>query len=312
MGICGTLEKSTGGNKVTELKKGTLLMTAAYVWWGVMPFYWNLLSDLSGVEITAYRVAFSFITIFIFLLIKGRLGLYRVVKDRKNILLILFGALMLGINWTVFILSVSNGNITEASMGYYITPIISIFLGMIFLKEKLNNWQIAAFLLVSTGVIYYIFSLGKVPFVSLILAVTFGLYGLYKKTMKMTSVQSFAVESAILFPVSIIALIAVQVNEGIAFTQQGILIDILIILSGAATMIPLLLFSEGTKRIPLVRVGFLQYIAPTLMLFSSLMLGGSFNINQIITFVLIWIGLAVYTFSNIRKERKQYAGENNT
>lgn len=293
---------------MTELKKGTIVMTTAYVWWGIMPFYWSLLSAISGAEITAYRVAFSFITIFIILIATKNLGVYRVVKDRKNLMMILFGSTMLAINWTVFMVAVSNGNLTEASMGYYIIPIISIFLGVIFLKEKLNKWQIIALVTVSLGVVYYIITVGRVPIVSLVLAVTFGLYGLYKKTMKMTSIQSFAVESTVLFPVSLIVLAVIQVKDGIAFTQQGIWMDILIILAGAVTMIPLLLFSEGAKRIPLVRVGFLQYIAPTLMLVSGLVLGGKFSTNQVITFIFIWTGLSVYTFSNIRKRRTQNAG----
>ncbi|MBN2884213.1 MAG: EamA family transporter RarD [Clostridia bacterium] len=290
---------------MTELKKGTISMTASYIWWGIMPFYWSLLSTLSGAEITAYRVAFSFITIFIILLATKNLGVYSVVKDRKNLMMILFGSTMLAINWTVFMVAVSKGNLTEASMGYYIIPIVSIFLGVIFLKEKLNIWQIIALIIVSCGVVYYIISIGRVPFVSLVLAITFGLYGLYKKTMKMTSIQSFAVETSVLLPLSLIVLVVIQVNGGIAFTRQGIGTDILIILAGAVTMIPLLLFSEGAKRIPLVRVGFLQYIAPTLMLLSGLVLGGTFNVDQLITFIFIWTGLAVYTFSNLGIRRLQ-------
>jgi chloramphenicol-sensitive protein RarD len=296
---------------VTELKKGTISMAASYIWWGIMPFYWSMLSALSGAEITAYRVTFSFITTFIILLVTKNLGVYRVVRDRKNLMMILFGSTMLAINWTVFMVAVSNGNLTEASMGYYIIPIVSIFLGVIFLKERLNKWQIIALVIVSSGVVYYIITIGRVPFVSLILAATFGLYGLYKKTMKMTSIQSFAVESTVLFPLSLIVLAVIQVNDGIAFTQNGLGMDILIILAGAVTMIPLLLFSEGAKRIPLVRVGFLQYIAPTLMLLSGFVLGGTFSIDQLITFILIWTGLAVYTFSNLSRRRLQNDRQNN-
>lgn len=293
---------------MSELKKGTIIMAASYIWWGIMPLYWSLLSNLSGAEITAYRVAFSFLTIFIVLIFTRKLNVYRVIQDKRNLMLILFGSLMLAINWTVFIIAMSNGNLTEASMGYYINPLASILLGVIFLKERLDKGQAIALAIVTCGVIYYIITIGRIPVVSLTLAVTFALYGLYKKTMKMTSVQSFAVESTVLFPVSLTALVVIGMQDGLAFTQQGMGTDILIVLSGAATMIPLLLFSEGAKRIPLIRVGFLQYIAPTLMLVSNLILGDTFNLNQLVTFIFIWTGLAVYSFSNLRKRSVENAG----
>ena len=293
---------------MSELKKGTIIMAASYIWWGIMPLYWSLLSNLSGAEITAYRVAFSFLTIFIVLIFTRKLNVYRVIQDKRNLMLILFGSLMLAINWTVFIIAMSNGNLTEASMGYYINPLASILLGVIFLKERLDKGQAIALAIVTCGVIYYIITIGRIPVVSLTLAVTFALYGLYKKTMKMTSVQSFAVESTVLFPVSLTALVVIGMQDGLAFTQQGVGTDILIVLSGAATMIPLLLFSEGAKRIPLIRVGFLQYIAPTLMLVSNLILGDTFNLNQLVTFIFIWTGLAVYSFSNLRKRSVENAG----
>lgn len=297
---------------MTELKKGTISMTAAYIWWGIMPLYWSLLSNLSGAEITAYRVAFSFLTIFIILIISGKLDVFNVVRNRRNLLMVLFGSLMLGINWTVFIVSVSMGNVIEASMGYYITPIVSILLGVIFLKEKMNKWQSFALVFVSIGVIYYIFMVGRVPFVSLTLAVTFALYGLYKKKMKMTSIQSSSVETAVLFPISIAVLLIIGARNGIVFTQTGIGTDLLIIFSGAATMLPLILFSEGAKRIPMIRIGFLQYIAPSLMLVSSLILGGTISTHQLFSIALIWMGLAVYIFSIIKKGRLSYAGQDNT
>ncbi|HPJ21258.1 MAG TPA: EamA family transporter RarD [Clostridia bacterium] len=293
---------------MSELKKGTIIMAASYIWWGIMPLYWSLLSNLSGAEITAYRVAFSFLTIFIVLIFTRKLNVYRVIQDKRNLMLIMFGSLMLAINWTVFIIAMSNGNLTEASMGYYINPLASILLGVIFLKERLDKGQAIALAIVTCGVIYYIITIGRIPVVSLTLAVTFALYGLYKKTMKMTSVQSFAVESTVLFPVSLTALAVIGMQDGLAFTQQGAGTDILIVLSGAATMIPLLLFSEGAKRIPLIRVGFLQYIAPTLMLVSNLILGDTFNLNQVVTFIFIWTGLAVYSFSNLRKRSVENAG----
>jgi len=297
---------------MTELKKGTIAMTVAYLWWGVMPLYWNVLSSASSFEIIAYRIAFSFVTAFIFLVITKNLKVLKIIKNRKKMLLIAGGALLLAINWSVYLYAIGIGDYTQASMGYYINPIVSILLGMIFLKEKLTKWQVAALILVSIGVIYYIISQGQVPFIALTLAVTFGLYGLYKKTAGLESMQSLTVETAILFPLSLIVLFIIGGKDGVLFLKDGILPDIFIILAGVMTLGPLLLFAEGAKRIPLTRVGFLQYIAPSLMLVSGLILGNQFTVHQIICFLFIWAGLAVYTISNIKKRGGVYARQNNS
>ncbi|MCD6323030.1 MAG: EamA family transporter RarD, partial [Clostridiales bacterium] len=232
--------------------------------------------------------------------------------NRKKMMLITGGALLLAINWTLYIYAIGIGDYTQASMGYYINPIVSILLGMIFLKEKLTKWQIAALTLVSIGVIYYIISQGEVPLIALTLAVTFGLYGLYKKTVGLESIQSLTMETAILFPLSLVILFFIGTKDGFVFLNAGILANMFIIFTGIVTLGPLLLFAEGAKRIPLTRVGFLQYIAPSLMLVSGLILGNTFSIHQLICFIFIWMGLAVYTVSNIKKRGVAYVRQNNS
>lgn len=298
---------------MTELKKGTIAMTAAYIWWGIMPLYWNVLSNASSFEIIAYRISFSFFTALLFLAATKNLKIFGIIKNKKKMLLITAGALLLAINWTLYIYSIGIGDYTQASMGYYITPIVSILLGIIFLREKLTKWQAVALGLVTAGVLYYIISIGEVPITALTLAVTFGLYGLYKKTVGLVSIQSLTMETAILFPISLLVLFFIGRGDGLIFLKDGMLVNILIVFAGVATLGPLLLFGMGTRRIPLIRVGFLQYIAPSLMLVSGLILGNKFNVNQIICFIFIWLGLAVYTFSNIKRgvyvnDRKNNSG----
>lgn len=297
---------------MSELKKGTIAMTVAYLWWGIMPLYWHFLSSASSFEIIAYRISFSFITALLFLAVTKNFKIFKIIKNRKKMLLITGGALLLAINWTIYIYAIGIGDYTQASMGYYINPIVSILFGMIFLKEKLTRWQIAALALVSIGVIYYIISQGEIPLIALTLAVTFGLYGLYKKTAGLDSIQSLTMETTILFPISLAVLFFIGTKDGVVFLNTGLLQNIFIILSGIVTLGPLLLFAEGAKRIPLIRVGFLQYIAPSLMLVSGLMLGNKFNIHQVICFIFIWAGLAVYTVSNIKKRGVTYVRQNNS
>ncbi|MBN2558478.1 MAG: EamA family transporter RarD [Clostridia bacterium] len=296
---------------MTDLKKGTAAMAAAYLWWGLMPFYWFFLNGIPSIEIIAYRILFSFITVLVFLAATKNLKVFGVLRDWKKGLLIAGGALMLAINWTVYIYSISIGLYSQASMGYYLTPIVSILLGLIFLKEKMTRKQTLAFMLVSIGVAYYIFTQGFVPYISLVLAATFGTYGLYKKTAGLTSAQSMALETGFLLPAGLAVLAVIQSGKGMALASGGFTTVILIMLAGVMTLIPLILFSEGAQRIPLVRVGFLQYIAPSLMLFAGLVLGEKFNINQLVCFVFIWSGLAVYTASNIKKGRDKDAGKDN-
>lgn len=297
---------------MSELKKGTIAMTIAYLWWGIMPLYWNVLSSASSFEIIAYRISFSFVTVLIFLAATKNLKVFNIIKNKKKMILIAVGALLLAINWTIYIYAIGIGDYTQASMGYYINPIVSILLGMIFLKEKLTKWQIVALILVSIGVIYYIFSQGNIPIIALTLAVTFGLYGLYKKTVGLDSVQSLSMEVAILFPISLIVLFVIGNNDGIIFFNSGVLQNIFIILAGIVTLGPLFLFAKGVKRIPLTRVGFLQYIAPSLMLVSGLILGNKFSMHQVVCFLFIWAGLAVYTVSNIKKRGVAYVRQNNS
>lgn len=277
-----------------------------------MPLYWNALSSASSFEIIAYRISFSFITALIFLAVTKNLKVFNIIKNRKKMLLITSGALLLAINWTIYIYAIGIGDYTQASMGYYINPIVSILLGMIFLKEKLTKWQIAALVLVSIGVIYYIISQGEVPLIALTLAVTFGLYGLYKKTAGLDSIQALTMETAILFPFSLAVLFFIGTRDGVVFLNAGLLPNIFIVLAGIVTLGPLLLFAEGARRIPLTRVGFLQYIAPTLMLVSGLILGNRFSIHQVICFIFIWAGLAVYSVSNIKRRGVTYVRQNNS
>jgi chloramphenicol-sensitive protein RarD len=190
--------KKWNGEAMSELKKGTIAMTAAYIWWGLMPFYWYILNHVPSMEITAYRVSFSFITILAILVFTKNLKVFSILKNRKKAMLIALGAVMLAVNWSLFIYAVSIGRYSEAGMGYYINPIVSILLGLVFLKEKMSKGQVAALILVTTGVIYYIISMGVVPYIALLLALTFAIYGLYKKTAGLGSVQALAVETAFL------------------------------------------------------------------------------------------------------------------
>jgi len=283
-----------------EVRKGSILILIAYVLWGFFPFYWAQLADVSSIEIIAYRILLSFITCFFYLAYKKQLYVINIFKDTKVVLRFIVISLLLFVNWFVFIYAVSQGRILDAGMGYYLNPLISILLGMLFLKEKLNKFQIAAFVLATIGIIYYIFSMGAIPYIAITLGITFGLYGLFKKKTKISGIHSMSIETMILTPIAIGILIIVAKNNGLAILSGQLKITIFIILAGIVTLTPLVLFAEATKRIPLIRVGFLQLIAPTLMLFSGLAMGEILTINQIISFSFIWLALILYIISIVK------------
>lgn len=280
-----------------EKKKGTYLIILAYVLWGVLPLYWQQLNGVKSLEIIAYRILLSLIICFIILVIKQELYIFNIFKNKKEISKYILISLLLFINWSTFIYAVTNNLIIDAGMGYYLTPLVSVVLGIVFLKEKLNKSQTIAFVLALIGIIYYIISIGVFPYIALILAFSFSIYGLFKKKIKISGIHSMTIETALLTPIALIILFVIDKSGNISLFYSSNREVLLILLAGVITLTPLVLFAEGTKRIPLIRVGFLQFIGPTLMLLMGLIMGEKFSYNQIIAFSFIWISLIIYSIS---------------
>ncbi|MCK5811348.1 MAG: EamA family transporter RarD [Clostridiales bacterium] len=296
---------------MNEGKKGTIFIIIAYVLWGLFPFYWAQLSHVSSIEIIAYRILFSFILCLIYLIYKKELSVFDIFKNFKSTLRFIFISLLLFINWFTFIYAVTNNMVIDAGMGYYLNPIISILLGILFLKEKLGKLQIAAFTLAVLGIVYYIVSMGVIPYITLILGTTFGVYGLFKKKTTLSGMHSMSIETALLTPIALIILFVVSKNSDISLFIGDIKTITFIVFAGFITLTPLVLFAEATKRIPLTRVGFLQLIAPTMMLITGLVMGEDFSFNRIISLSFIWVALIIYSISimkgddNDRKNNKR-------
>ncbi|MBN2853662.1 MAG: EamA family transporter RarD [Clostridia bacterium] len=283
-----------------EVRKGSIFIITAYILWGFFPLYWAQLSDVSSIEIIAYRILFSFLMCFVYLVFKKELSVFAVFKNGRATLQILLISSLLFINWFTFIFAVTNNMVIDAGMGYYLNPLVSILLGIIFLKEKLGKLQIAAFTLAAMGLIYYVIAMGVIPYITIILGTTFGLYGLFKKKSTLSGIHSMSVETAILTPVSLLILFLISKDSSIALVSGHAKTVVFVILAGIVTLAPLILFAEATKRIPLVRVGFLQLIAPTMMLITGYIMGEEFSLNRIISLAFIWGALVLYTISIIK------------
>lgn len=294
---------------MSEKSKGILFVTGAYIIWGVLPIYWRQIETVSPFEIIAHRIFWSFIFMVLYIMFTGRwqylkTNLTFIFSDRKKALSLIAASIIISVNWLTYILAVNEEHILEAGLGYYINPFVSILLAFFILKERFSKGEWLAIFIVSLGVIYMTLGVGHIPWLALTLAVTFGVYGLIKKTINIDATYALAVETAVLAPAALLYIIYLNatgmntldfgLNRDTAFTMG----------TGVVTAIPLLLFALGATRIPLSLTGLLQYIGPTLMLIIGIFLyGEAFTATHKIAYAFIWTGLILYTLLRFKSSR---------
>src|SRR5699024_3918182 len=252
--------------------KGILFVSGAYIIWGLLPVYWRQIGTVSPYEIIAHRIFWSFIFMVLYIFFTGRwqylkTNLTFIFSNRKKALSLVAASIIISINWLTYILAVNQGHILEAGLGYYINPFVSILLAFFILKERFSKGEWLAIFIVSLGVIYMSFGVGHIPWLALTLAVTFGVYGLIKKTINIDATYALAVETAVLAPIALLYILYLNAS-GVNTLDFGLNRDTMFTMgTGVVTAIPLLLFALGAVKIPLSLTGLLQYIGPTLMLF---------------------------------------------
>ncbi|MDI3534494.1 MAG: chloramphenicol-sensitive protein RarD [Thermosediminibacterales bacterium] len=301
------MRKTNTANNTTAV--GILYAVMAFTVWGFLPIYWKLLNQIPAGQILAHRILWSFVFVFALLIFNGRLkGLKQVISNRKKLIGILFSAVIISINWGIYIWAVNSNHIIETSMGYYINPLITVFMGMVILKEKLYFWQIISLILASIGVLITTVQYGKIPWIALSLALTFALYGLGKKKINIDSMTGLALETFIIMPAALGYIILKQLNGTGILNMIPLSTTVMLLLSGIVTAMPLLWFAKGTKRIPLSMIGFIQYISPTINLFLGIFVfKEQFTNIHFLSFGFIWCGLILYSLSqtSILKNMKQ-------
>ncbi|MCU4177429.1 EamA family transporter RarD [Carboxylicivirga sp. N1Y90] len=289
----------------SDQAKGYLYTAQAFVSWGLLPIYWKWLSHLPALEVLSHRIFWSLIFVLLFLYWKGNLNLRPIFKNKKALLTLCTTGILVGSNWGVYIYAVNIDHIVEASLGYYITPLFNVALGMLFLKERLNKLQFIALLLAVCAVVYLTIDYGKFPWISIYLAISFGIYGLLKKMSGVESMPALAIETLVLAPFALGYIVWGLISGQGALFNESRTIDALLILAGVVTTFPLYWFGQGAKRIPLTSVGFMQYIGPTIMLLLGIFLyHEDFPIQKQIAFGFIWLALGFYTYSIVKKYRK--------
>lgn len=292
----------------TEFKKGFFFAFGAYILWGILPIYWELISDIGAFEILAFRIVLSMVfMLFILIITKNTAPFKRDIKqlftNSIQLIAIIAAGYVITINWGTFIWAVTNGHVLQSSLGYYINPLVSILLALIFLKERFNKLEWIAIGLAVIGVLYMTLKMGVFPGISLLLAGSFGVYGLIKKIVPIDAISSITIECIVTAPAGFIYLWYIWQNGGLSFGMNSS--SFWLIFSGAVTAVPLILFSAGARRIPLSLTGFIQYIGPTLMFILGIFLFKEpFDIDQLITFVFIWIGIIIYSISQYFKIKK--------
>jgi chloramphenicol-sensitive protein RarD len=290
----------------SEVRLGTIHAGFSYLLWGLLPIYWKFLGHVNTQEILANRIFWSFVFMVIILLISRKWSLLVITvkgfaKNRKQMYALTVASLLISVNWFIYIWAVNTNHLVEASLGYYINPLVSILLGMLVLKEKLNGYQYAAFLLAAIGVVIISISYGSFPWISIVLAVSFGLYGLAKKLINVDSAVGLTLETLVLTPISFAFIIFLMVKGSSSFLAINVTTDLLLIGAGAATAVPLLYFAKGAQKIPLSLLGFLQYIAPTLTLILGVFVYHEhFSKMQLLAFMFIWSALTLYSLSKTK------------
>ena len=285
-------------------RAGLVLGLSAYLIWGVLPLYFKALAHVGALEIVSHRVVWSLLFLGALATIWKKWPGIRAAATTPRVAMTLFAtAVLIGINWLVYIYAVVSGHVLEGSLGYYLNPLVNVLLGVVLLKERLSRAQTAAVFLAAAGVAVLAAGAGDALWISLTLAASFAVYGFLRKVAPVDSLEGLSIETAMLTPLALGWILWLQ-QSGSGGFRQDLATDVLLVLGGAVTAIPLLLFTAAARRLPYSTLGFLQYIAPSLQfLLAVLVFGEALTTAHIVCFAAIWTALAIFVFEGVRKGR---------
>jgi chloramphenicol-sensitive protein RarD len=288
-----------------SLRTGAFAAASAFFIWGFAPLYWRLLVDIHALELLAHRIVWALPLLVLWMtLYKRWRGLGATLNNLKVITALLSSTVLIAVNWGMFIWAVNNNRVLDASLGYFINPLVSVLLGLVFLHERLNRAQVFAVCLATSGVAIMALRFGSLPWVSLALAFSFGFYGLVRKITPVNSVEGLTFETTVLTPIAVGFLFAQNFSGVAALGHISPITDVLLFAAGPITAVPLVLFTVGARSLPLSTLGLLQFIAPTgHFLLAVAVFGESFTISHAVTFCLIWIALCIHMLDLRRRLR---------
>jgi len=288
-----------------ETRRGILYGVLAYGWWGFIALYFRAVQSVTPLEVLAHRIIWSALLLLLLLAARGRLrDLAAAVRHRRTLLTLAASTVLIAVNWYVFIVAVTTGHVLQASLGYYINPLVNVLLGFLFLGERLRAAQRWSVLLAAVGVAWLGVSFGEVPVVALVLATSFGLYGLLRKTVRADALTGLAFETLLLLPAAALFLVRAHAAGQLAFLHRSSRLDLLLVAAGPITALPLLWFANAARRLRLATLGFLQYLSPSLQfLLAVTVFGERFTPAHRVAFACIWTALAIYTADAVRASR---------
>jgi chloramphenicol-sensitive protein RarD len=291
------------------MNSGFWATVGAFLIWGVFPIYWKALAQVPALQIMAHRLVWCFVLVAAWLTLRRGAAWWRPLVAQPRLLkLLCTSAVLIAVNWWLYIWAVNNGHIVETSLGYFINPLVNVLLGVAVLKERLNPRQWLAVAVAAGGVVWLTLQLGALPWIALVLAFSFGTYGLIRKVAVVESAPALGLESSILFLPAVAYLVWAQDTGVAGFLRTGATIDALLVASGLVTALPLILFAYGAQRIPYSLVGILQYIAPSLQLLCGVVLYGEpFTAVQAQGFACIWLALGIYAADGLLRLRRARA-----
>lgn len=291
---------------MTEARRGLTLGIAAYVMWGAFPLYFPLLDPAGPIEILAHRIVWSLVTMWALVLLNHRLPQLRAaVADRRRLRLLALAAAVITVNWGTYIYGVTHELVLQTALGYFVNPLVTVLLGVLVLGERLRPLQWAALGIAGVAVVVLTIDYGAVPWLSLVLAFSFGTYGLAKKSADVGAVESLAIETSILAPLAVVYLGWLTLRGDSTFGTEGFGHALLLASAGLVTAIPLICFGAAATRVPLVTLGLLQYLAPILQfLLGVFVLDEAMPSSRLAGFAIVWLALVVFTVEAVRHARQ--------
>jgi chloramphenicol-sensitive protein RarD len=294
------------------MNKGIYYAVGAYALWGLLPVYWKLLNHVPVIQLLSHRIVWSFVFIMVIIFVsRQQKSFWKAVTNFKVLRVYAVTALLVGANWLIYVWAVQNNFVVETSLGYFINPLISVLMGVVFLRERLRVGQWAPVGIATAGVLYLTFTYGSLPWIALSLAFTWAIYGLVKKLAPLSSLYGLAVETGILILPAFLYLLFSEGSRQGVFLHEAPTSDLLLIGTGVATTIPLLLFALAVVRIPLSLTGILQYIAPTIQfLLGVFVFREGFSRSQFIGFSLVWVALILFAVEGLITFRTKSVASN--
>ncbi len=292
---------------MSEERRGTGFGVAAYLIWGLFPLFFPLLEPSGAIEILAHRVVWSLVVVLVVLLVSGN-AWRRVPKAGRPLGLLTLAAVLIAVNWGVYIWGVNHGHVVETSLGYFVNPLVTVALSVLVLHERLHRYQWVAVGIAAAGVVVLTIQAGRPPWIALILACTFGTYGLIKKVVGVEPAAGLAVETAVLAPFAIGYLLVLGGHGQSTFTANGSGHALLLVALGPVTAVPLMMFAAASSRVPLSRMGLMQYLTPTIQFVIGVAVRHEpLPALRLIGFLTVWVALAIFTIDGATRLRSPHA-----